>query len=98
MKIVKKTVVLVMSLLLIVNATAQRKVSNEMDYARLLSTLKAIEEKYVDTVNVATIADEAINAMLKKLDPHSTYIPVITSYSIHYTKLYDFILKQSSCD
>ncbi len=76
MKIVKKTVVLVMSLLLIVNATAQRKVSNEMDYARLLSTLKAIEEKYVDTVNVATIADEAINAMLKKLDPHSTYIPL----------------------
>lgn len=34
---------------------------------------KIIETFYVDTVNTSQLADEAIRAMLKTLDPHSTY-------------------------
>lgn len=34
---------------------------------------RAIEELYVDTVNTGHLADEAIIAMLRSLDPHSTY-------------------------
>jgi carboxyl-terminal processing protease len=43
--------------------------------ARKLSiTLSAIENYYVDTINKSKMADEAINFMLKKLDPHSGYL------------------------
>ena len=34
-----------------------------------------IQNKYVDTVNINTLADTAIQAMLAKLDPHSVFIP-----------------------
>ncbi len=36
-----------------------------------------IRLKYVDSVNVDTIAEDAINAMLNHLDPHSMYIPPV---------------------
>ena len=36
-----------------------------------------IRLKYVDSVNVDTIAEDAIDAMLKHLDPHSMYIPPV---------------------
>jgi carboxyl-terminal processing protease len=34
-----------------------------------------IERKYVDTVDMNALSDTAIEAILAKLDPHSTYIP-----------------------
>jgi carboxyl-terminal processing protease len=34
-----------------------------------------IENKYVDKVNINSLADTAIQAMLSKLDPHSVFIP-----------------------
>ena len=34
-----------------------------------------IENKYVDKVNINSLADTAIQAMLSKLDPHSIFIP-----------------------
>lgn len=37
--------------------------------------MQMISYAYVDTVNEEALTDEAIRAMLKKLDPHSVYIP-----------------------
>lgn len=37
--------------------------------------LDLIENKYVDQVNLNSITDTAIQALLAKLDPHSTFIP-----------------------
>lgn len=37
--------------------------------------LDLIERKYVDDVNITALADTAIEAMLSKLDPHSSFIP-----------------------
>ncbi|MEO6488868.1 MAG: S41 family peptidase [Ferruginibacter sp.] len=37
--------------------------------------LDLIQKKYVDTVNINMLADTAIEAMLSRLDPHSTFIP-----------------------
>jgi carboxyl-terminal processing protease len=33
-----------------------------------------IESRYVDTLNINKLSDEAIRDMLHKLDPHSVYI------------------------
>ncbi len=37
--------------------------------------LTLINKKYVDSVNLVSLSDTAIQAMLSKLDPHSIYIP-----------------------
>jgi len=37
--------------------------------------LELIEDKYVDTVNNDLLIESAIEGMIKKLDPHSAYIP-----------------------
>jgi carboxyl-terminal processing protease len=42
---------------------------------KLNSVVRIIEERYVDTVNIKDLEEAAIPAMLKKLDPHSIYIP-----------------------
>jgi carboxyl-terminal processing protease len=42
---------------------------------KLNSVLNIIESNYVDSVNRADLVETAIPAMLKKLDPHSVYIP-----------------------
>jgi carboxyl-terminal processing protease len=43
---------------------------------KLNSILNIIESNYVDTVNRNELTEAAIPAVLKKLDPHSVYIPV----------------------
>ncbi|MDR0973873.1 MAG: S41 family peptidase, partial [Prevotellaceae bacterium] len=43
--------------------------------AKLTALLRVIEEQYVDTVNMQTIVEDAIPAILQELDPHSSYIP-----------------------
>jgi carboxyl-terminal processing protease len=45
------------------------------DVQKLRDVLSQIREEYVDTVNTADMVDEAIQLMLNKLDPHSSYIP-----------------------
>ena len=45
------------------------------DVQRLREVLTKIKEDYVDTVSTATLVDEAIQHLLNKLDPHSSYIP-----------------------
>ncbi len=42
---------------------------------KLNSVMRYINEEYVDTVDLSKLNEEAINAILKKLDPHSVYIP-----------------------
>ncbi|HEX2920265.1 MAG TPA: S41 family peptidase [Bacteroidales bacterium] len=42
---------------------------------KLNSILNIIESNYVDTVNRNDLVETAIPAMLKKLDPHTVYIP-----------------------
>lgn len=42
---------------------------------KISSIVRIIEESYVDSVNRKELEEAAIPAMLKKLDPHSIYIP-----------------------
>ncbi len=42
---------------------------------KLNSILKYIDNQYVDEVNVDEITEEVIGDLLKKLDPHSSYLP-----------------------
>ena len=42
---------------------------------KLGRVLDIIESDYVDTVNRSSLIEEAIPVMLRKLDPHSVYIP-----------------------
>lgn len=63
-------------ILLIFAATALGAAAQKMDLppARKLAFVQQIiEQYYVDTVNGDKVANEAIAAMLKTLDPHSTY-------------------------
>ncbi|HEY9007563.1 MAG TPA: S41 family peptidase [Ohtaekwangia sp.] len=45
------------------------------DVQKLREVLTEIHDEYVDTVNTGNLVDEAIQEMLHKLDPHSSYIP-----------------------
>ena len=45
------------------------------DVQKLREILTQIKEEYVDTVNTSVLVDAAIQDMLHKLDPHSSYIP-----------------------
>lgn len=53
--------------------------SNISIHSKLENILQLIDAKYVDTVNVQQLYDEAITDILSKLDPHSTYLPPIES-------------------
>lgn len=46
------------------------------DVQKFREILTQIKEEYVDTVNTSELVDEAIQEILHKLDPHSSYIPV----------------------
>ncbi len=45
-------------------------------YNKLNDILSFISYKYVDTVSLSGLSEEAINSLLSGLDPHSVYIPV----------------------
>jgi carboxyl-terminal processing protease len=45
------------------------------DVQKLRDVLTQLQEDYVDTINTSLLVDEAIQTMLNKLDPHSSYIP-----------------------
>ncbi|WP_207434080.1 S41 family peptidase [Sabulibacter ruber] len=44
-------------------------------YLKFREILSYIDREYVDTVNTERLSEYAINKMLEKLDPHSSYIP-----------------------
>ena len=45
------------------------------DVQKFREILTQIKEEYVDTVNTSVLVDDAIQEILHKLDPHSSYIP-----------------------
>jgi carboxyl-terminal processing protease len=45
------------------------------DVQKFREVLTQIKDEYVDTINTRRLVDEAIQHMLHKLDPHSSYIP-----------------------
>ncbi|MEO8471916.1 MAG: S41 family peptidase [Chryseolinea sp.] len=45
------------------------------DVQKFRDVLTQIQNEYVDTVNTNSLVDDAIQHMLNKLDPHSSYIP-----------------------
>lgn len=51
--------------------------SRYQDWGKLNLILKTVEDNYVDSVDVASITDAAVQAVLAKLDPHSMYFPPV---------------------
>lgn len=45
------------------------------DVQKFREVITQIKNEYVDSVNTSELVDEAIEHMLRKLDPHSSYIP-----------------------
>lgn len=45
------------------------------DVQKFREVLTQINEDYVDTINTSALVDDAIQHLLNKLDPHSSYIP-----------------------
>ncbi|MCF0210666.1 MAG: S41 family peptidase [Bacteroidales bacterium] len=70
----KKIFIVAISLCFSLNAIAQnadlKSASNKM-----VKLMWMIENAYVDSTDIGKITEEGIKAMLKELDPHSTYIP-----------------------
>ncbi len=50
-------------------------VEREEKLSRLSEVIQMVESNYVDSVDVEDLYASSINGMLKKLDPHSVYIP-----------------------
>jgi len=53
---------------------AQKVTITDEQQLKLIQTVNAIKNLYVDTVNQQQLIDNAITAMLEKLDPHSVFI------------------------
>lgn len=72
----KKSLLLCFALLFSLSGAAQRNDENEVD-VELLRKLQyaqlAITNLYVDSVDQKKLVEDAINGMLEKLDPHSSY-------------------------
>ncbi|RNI28744.1 S41 family peptidase [Rufibacter latericius] len=72
---------LAMALGILLGATLFQPSSNNPQgtargYLKFREILSYIDREYVDTVNTEQLSEYAINKMLEKLDPHSSYIPV----------------------
>lgn len=73
-KIILTTVIVLFS----INAVAQHVSLFNNDYSeqrKMTYVMGAIENMYVDTVNMHKLVENSIVNMLKELDPHSAYIP-----------------------
>ncbi|MDR2854382.1 MAG: S41 family peptidase [Prevotellaceae bacterium] len=83
----KKTFLISVSVLIFssINISAQFLgssigIDNQDDFTdvqrrKIMNVMSAVSSLYVDTVNTESLTDEAVTAMLKALDPHSSYIP-----------------------
>jgi carboxyl-terminal processing protease len=72
MKIQFRLPVVLLVMLLPLAASSQGLTTETYKIGRVLSLLDA---KYVDSVNISKISEEMIVNTLKKLDPHSVYVP-----------------------
>ena len=70
---------LVIGMALTQQANAQRIVysngSWQFEVSKVDRLLQLMESAYVDSLNIDSITDEAMTELVKKLDPHSAYIP-----------------------
>lgn len=57
------------------NSTVQANHKSISNSDKMQDVMQYILNEYVDTLNPKKFQDEAITAMLSKLDPHSSYIP-----------------------
>lgn len=67
-----------LSILLIIGTLtlfSQAQTINSLQFRKLSNALSAITNLYVDSVNEKKLVESSIVAMLKDLDPHSSYIP-----------------------
>ena len=75
-----KPILLAATCLLTLTASAQNpqqqkpQSKGQINSQKLATTLYLIENFYVDTTNIDKVAEDAIVAALKELDPHSAYI------------------------
>lgn len=59
-----------------VSDSGNNKLFNTKGNNRLQEVIRYIEGRYKDNVDLTEIEESAINEMLKKLDPHSVFIPI----------------------
>src|ERR1700712_4548113 len=59
------------------NTTRPGSLFKKQKNTSLQQVLDLIQLKYVDAVSPDTLADDAIQQVLTKLDPHSIYIPAV---------------------
>jgi len=69
----KKITIMIAGILLLAG-TVSAQFSMSPGTRKLATTMTLIEKMYVDKVDDSKIADEAIVAILKELDPHSSYL------------------------
>jgi len=69
-----KKIFIIIALAFWVFAAESQQISN-LQQRKLNDVLNAIGRSYVDTINEKKLVEDAINGMLKALDPHSAYIP-----------------------
>ena len=75
MKASKISIAVVACFLLFCSSSkAQQPNKTQLNAQKLGTTLYLIDNYYVDTVNIEKVAEDAIVAALKELDPHSAYI------------------------
>ena len=68
----KKIVILLSAFALGLPLFAQKQ--EEMTTKKMMQMMWMIDNFYVDTANMPDVTEKGIIAMLKELDPHSTYI------------------------
>lgn len=71
----KKTLIILTLLLSFSAVNAQVEADKRKTTEKFNRLLYLVEQLYVDSVNSPQLVDDAIRAMLEKLDPHSMYIP-----------------------
>jgi carboxyl-terminal processing protease len=65
------------------NVPESRGIFDTRKRSSLQEVVDLVNRNYVDKVNTDTLADDAIQAMLQQLDPHSIYIPPTNLASIN---------------
>jgi len=74
MKLKTMKAVLAVILIFISSNTVFAQFNMSEGAQKLAMTMTLIERMYVDTINDSQLADDAITALLSKLDPHSSYV------------------------
>lgn len=70
-----KKVIIVLASVLSINAFGQVEEDKSKTSEKFARLIELVEKMYVDSVDSPQLVDDAIRAMLEKLDPHSIYIP-----------------------